>query len=427
MIANQNEVSVHIDPVIFNDAYRPHLENMARTQIFFGGSSSGKSVFVVGQRPVIDVMQGGRNYLICRAVGRTIRRSIFNQVERTIQEFGVSDLFRTNKSELSITCANGYQILFAGLDDPEKIKSITPEKGAITDIVIEEATETAQSTIKQLYKRQRGGDESTPKRLVLLFNPILQDHWIFTEYFAPIGWDENDTEYKADDNSLTILRTWFEHNRFLTEADRADLLGEQDKYYQDVYTWGKFGILGNAIFTNWEIQDLSEMHDQFTNTRAGLDFGFSKDPASFGRLHYDRMRKTIYLFDEFYEPGLTNDVLADEIKSMMGGERIVCDSAEPKSIQELKNHGVNAFPARKGKDSVIYGIQWLQQQKIIIDRACVNAQNEFRQYKWKEDRNGNAIRQPVDYNNHVIDWVRYALEDDMIEMKIETADNPFYD
>lgn len=427
MQTKTNDIRVMIDPQIFNDVYFPYLDNMARTQIYFGGASSGKSVFIVGQRPVIDVLRGGRNYLICRAVGRTIRRSIFNQVERTILEFGVQDLFKTNKSELSVTCANGYQILFAGLDDPEKIKSITPERGAITDIVIEEATETSQHTIKQLIKRQRGGDESIPKRLVMLFNPILQDHWLFTEYFAPIGWDADDTDYRAPDGSLTILRTWFEHNRFLTQQDRADLLGETDKYYSDVYTWGKFGVLGNVIFTNWEIQDLSKMGEQFTNRRNGLDFGFSSDPASFGQIHYDGMRKILYLYNEFYERGLTNDLLADEIKSMIDDERIICDSAEPKSIQELKNLGINAVGAKKGKDSVIHGIQWLQQQKIIIDKKCINAQNEFRQYKWKEDRDGNAIRQPIDYNNHVIDWVRYAMEDDINAYRVETTENPFYE
>jgi phage terminase large subunit len=124
------------------------------------------------------------------------------------------------------------------------------------------------------------------------------------------------------------------------------------------------------------------------------------------------MRQTIYIFGEVYERGLTNPQLAKEIKPLVGSELVVCDSAEPKSIQELKDHGVNAAPAEKGKDSVNFGIQWLQQQTIIIDVSCINARNEFLQYKWKEDRDGNAIRQPVDKNNHIIDATRYAYEDD---------------
>jgi phage terminase large subunit len=429
------DVRVMIDPHIFNDVYRPYLQEMARTQIFFGGSSSGKSVFVVGQRPVIDVMQGGRNYLICRAVGRTIRRSVFNQVERTIEEFGVRDLFDVNKSEMTITCVNGYQIFFAGLDDAEKIKSITPRIGALTDIVIEEATECSLSTIKQLYKRQRGGDESVPKRLVLLFNPILREHWIFSEYFAPIGWDEDDTEYRAPDDSLTILRTWFVHNRFLTEADKADLLGETDKYYSDVYTWGKFGVLGNVIFTNWRIEDLSEMRNQFTNIRVGLDFGFDPAPAAVIVSHYDKNRRTIYVYDELCDSGMSDEVLAKEALEMVGKTTITCDSAEKKSIAKLRSLGVDARPAKKGPDSVNFGIKWLQgsekdekigRRTIIVDKSCVNTQNELRQYKWKEGPDGNPILRngkpvPVDENNHLIDALRYAYENDMIgNMKINT-------
>src|SRR5690606_17900545 len=109
------------------------------------------------------------------AVARTIRTSVFAQMERTIREFGVTELFNINKSDAIITCVNGYQAIFAGLDDVEKIKSITPKQGAFTDIVIEEATETDRYDVKQLLRRQRGGDESIPKRLVLLFNPILRD------------------------------------------------------------------------------------------------------------------------------------------------------------------------------------------------------------------------------------------------------------
>jgi phage terminase large subunit len=412
------DVEVQIDPAVFNDVYLPHLANHARTQIYYGGASSGKSWFIIGQRAVIDLMNGGRNYLICRAVARTIRTSVFAQMERTIREFGVQELFSINKSEATITCVNGYQAVFAGLDDVEKIKSITPKQGAFTDIVIEEATETERSDVKQLMRRQRGGDESIPKRLVLLFNPILRDHWIYLEYFSPLAWADEQTEYMSDE--LSILKTWYIHNKFLTEQDRHDLLSEKDKYFQDVYTFGNWGVLGAVIFTNWSVQDLSGMADQFVNRRNGLDFGFSSDPAAMPVTHYDKKHKTIYIFDELYETGLTNDQLAKLVKELIGGERVTCDSAEPKSIQELRMHGVNAHGAKKGKDSVLHGIQWLQQQTIIIDKKCVNTRNEFQSYKWKEDRRGISIRQPVDFNNHIIDALRYAYEGDMITIGINT-------
>ena len=393
--------------IAINDVYLPYLDGMSRVQVFYGGASSGKSVFIA-QRTVTDVAQGGRNYLVCRAVGRTIRRSVMNEIRKVIADAELTKLFDVNRSDGIITCKNGYQILFAGLDDVEKIKSITPERGALTDVWVEEATETSRDSVRQLMKRQRGGDESVAKRLTLTFNPILQTHWIYEDYFASIGWADKQTQHKAND--LSILKTWYIHNKFLTQQDIEGLENEKDKYYRDVYTYGNWGVLGNVIFTNWRVEDLSEMRNQFTNRRNGLDFGFASDPAAIVCTHYDTKRKTIYVFDELYERGLTNDLLAAEVKRMMGSDIVTCDSAEPKSIAELQKLSVNATGAKKGKDSVTWGIDWLKQQEIVIDSRCVNLRNELLAYKWKEDAGGNAIRVPVDKNNHLIDALRYAYE-----------------
>ena len=414
--------TARIDKSKINDIYLPHLTNYARTQIFYGGSSSGKSVFLA-QRCVHDLVQGGRNYLVVRQVGRTVRGSVFTEIVKTINDFGVQDQFTINKSDMLITSKGGYQIIFGGLDDVEKLKSLTPAKGVITDIWIEEATETDRATVKQLYKRQRGGDPKIPKRLTMSFNPIMQSHWIYEEFFSGISLSDSQTEYKSD--SLSILKTWYVHNRFLTPDDVEDLENETDKYYYNVYTLGNWGVLGNVIFTNWSIQDLSGMQSLFTSRRNGLDFGFSSDPAALSRSHYDRMRKTIYIFEELYERGLTNDLLAVELKRICGNDLVVCDSAEPKSIAELRRDGVNATAAEKGKDSVNFGIQWLQQQTIVIDAKCINAKNEFMQYKWKEDKNGNAIRQPVERNDHIIDATRYAYETDSLEAYTTVVSDPF--
>src|SRR5512139_2308823 len=132
--------NVDIDPEVFNDVYLPYLKEMARTQIYYGGSASGKSVFLA-QRTVYDVMRGGRNYLVCRMVGRTIRGSVFTEICKVISDWGVGGLFAINKTDMLITCTNGYQIIFAGLDDVEKLKSLVPAKGVITDVWVEEATE----------------------------------------------------------------------------------------------------------------------------------------------------------------------------------------------------------------------------------------------------------------------------------------------
>lgn len=339
-----------------------------------------------------------------------MRRSVFNELLKIIIGWSVQHLFSVNKSDAVITCNNGYQILFVGLDDVEKIKSITPAKGVITDIWIEEATETEIGSVKQLYKRQRGGDPNTPKRLVMTFNPILQSHWIYNHHFAAVAWDDAQTVH--EDDGLLILKTTYKDNAHLTPDDVADLENERDDYYRNVYTLGNWGVLGDIIFTNWEVQDLSEKRHMFINHRHGLDFGFSSDPAAAIFTHYDRMRRTIYIYDEVYERGLTNNLLANAIRQSVAESDIICDSAEPKSITELQGYNIRAVPARKGKDSVTHGIQWLQQQRIIIDRNCINTRNEFQQYQWRKDKDGNALRQPVDKNDHLIDALRYAYEND---------------
>ena len=398
--------------IAVNDVYLPYMDCKARVQIFFGGSASGKSVFLA-QRPIIDISRGGRNYLIVRQIGRTIRGSVSMELQKVINNSGLSAAFNINKTDGTITnIQTGNQIIFSGLDDVEKLKSITPAKGAITDIWVEEATETDRASIKQLLKRQRGGDKNTPKRLTLSFNPILQTHWIYQDYFAGIGWADGQTQYR-DGDKLYILKTTYKDNRYLTPDDVKDLESETDEYFYKVYTLGEWGVLGDVIFKNWRVEDLSEMGDQWTNRRAGLDFGFSSDPAAVIAAHYDSTRKTVYIYRELYETGLTNDILAERVREMVQDDRIICDSAEPKSIQELRNHGVNSVGAMKGKDSVKFGIDWLKQQTIVVDKSCVNLQNELSQYHWKKDAGGNSLPVPVDKNNHLIDALRYALEDDM--------------
>lgn len=408
-------VSVDIDAAVFNAVYRRHLDNMARVQVFYGGASSGKSVFLA-QRVVYDLLNGGRNYLIARAVARTIRGSVFAEILKVVRQWGLTELFDVNQSDRRITCHNGYQAMFVGLDDTEKLKSITPERGAITDVWVEEATEAQEDDIRQLLRRQRGGDPAIPKRLTLSFNPVLRTSWIYGRYFAPVGWMDDQMAHPPpgeQDDGLTILKTTYLDNRFLSADDRALLEDETDTYWRDVYTLGNWGVLGDVIFTNWRVDDLSGMASQWTNRRAGLDFGFASDPAALVLTHYDPARQTIYVYGELYERGLTNDVLAAEIGPVLGGDYVVCDSAEPKSIAEIKALGVRAGGAVKGKDSVTFGVQWLQRQTIVVDRRCVNMTNELQAYQWRKDKDGNSIRQPVARNDHLIDALRYAYESEM--------------
>lgn len=388
-----------------NEVYEPFLEADTPRQIFYGGSSSGKSVFLA-QRTILDVLTKKRNYLVVRNVQKSIRQSTFNELCKVIFGLDLEKYFTINKTDMVITAKTGYQILFCGLDDVQKVKSITPIKGVLTDVWIEEATEIDYNSYKELTKRLRGESEAG-KRITLSFNPIMQDHWIYQEFFY--GWEEDKTFFR--DDNVSILKTTYKDNRYLTEDDIYTLENEKDEYYYNVYTLGNWGVLGAVIFKNWRVEDCSEIKKIADNYKNGLDFGFATDPAALIRTHYDRKHKTIYILDELYKRGLTNDKLAKEVFKMIKYEYVKCDSSEPKSIQELKNLGVSALGAKKGKDSIIHGIQWLQQQEIVIDKKCQNFKNEISQYKWKEIQ-GQTVPIPVDKNNHLLDALRYAYEDE---------------
>jgi phage terminase large subunit len=319
---------------------------------------------------------------------------------------GLTDYFAIGKTEMLITSTRrGSQILFAGLDDVEKIKSITPAKGVLTDIWIEEATEIARDDYKQLEKRLRG-ESRHPKRITLSFNPVFKEHWIYAEFFK--HWDESKMEYH--DDGLSILKTTYINNRFLTDDDIKALENEPDEYYRNVYTLGNWGVLGDVIFRNWRTEDLSDMKRTADKSLFGLDFGFSSDPAAAVKVCYDRAQKRIYILDELYERGLTNSQLAETLKGWTGQHYITCDSAEPKSIKELQNLGIRAVGAKKGQDSVMHGVQWLQGHEIIVDVRCQRMKNELQLYQWKKDKDGNSMRVPEDRNNHLIDALRYCLE-----------------
>jgi len=406
-------LKISISRKFYNKRYLPYLKDNTELQIYYGGSSGGKSVFLA-QRCVTDLLEGGRNYLVVRNTANTLRASVFNEIKKVISGWNIEKLFKINKSEMTITCVNGYQIYFRGLDDAEKLKSIIPEKGVITDIWVEEATETKRDDIKHLEKRLRGISPGIKKRITLSFNPIMRNHWIFKEYFG--NWVEGKSVYH--DDKLLILKTTHKDNKFLEQADRDRLENEKDDYYYAVYTKGDWGVLGDLIFTNWKIEDLSKIKNTFGTYYNGLDFGYSNDPTAAGRQAIKG--KKLYILQELlYEKGLTNDSIARKLKPVIGKEYIRCDSSEPKSIAELRGYGIEALAAKKGPGSVNFGIQYLKQFEIIIDRSCQNAINEFQLYQWKKDKDGEVINVPVDKFNHFIDSVRYSLSDRIFEREKE--------
>lgn len=390
----------------------PYINKPQFMQIFFGGSSSGKS-YVICQKIVMDNMNGV-NWLICRNVATTIRRSTFNEIKKAISKMGLSSYYRVNSTDMLITnTLNGRQIMFAGLDDPEKIKSISPADDVLHRVFVEEATEVKRDAYMQLKKRLRGKSDIS-KHIIFAFNPILKSHWIYQEFFGK--WEDNKNIY--EDENLMILKTTYKDNLFLTEDDRKLLEDETDPYYYNVYSLGNWGILGHVIFKNWHVEDLSDRIPNFDKIHNGLDFGYAADPNALIRVHLDKTRKKIYVFDEWYQAGMSDDELLRVCQKKLGQQYVICDSAEPKTINYLANNGIRAVACVKGADSINRGIRWLQGYEIIVDVRCQHFKNEIESYHWQEDKNGEAMAKPVDRNNHLLDALRYALNDEILAAEV---------
>lgn len=406
--------TIELDAKLVNPAYLEHYGNNRRYQIYYGGSSSGKSYFLAS-RAAIDCLCG-RNYLVARKVARTLRGSCWNEIIKAISDMQLTRMFQINKNDMAITSTrNGCQIVFAGLDDVEKIKSITPAKGVFTDIWLEEATEAAYGDYKQLDKRLRGLSKHA-KRFTLSFNPVYKAHWLYGEFFGI--WDE--AKNYAESGNVTILKTTHRDNLFLAQEDHDALENEKDEYYRNVYTLSNWGTLGDAVFTNWRVEDLSEYQNIDGRLYFGLDFGFTNDPTAAVKARYEPAKKRVLILDELYGRGWVNADIAEKLKVFAGRHPVTCDAAEPKSIEELRRLGVNATASRKGRDSVMHGIQWLKGCEIVVDRRCQNAINELTLYQWRKDKDGNSLNQPQDDNNHLIDSLRYALGEQMEMRRIGT-------
>jgi len=411
MVKNSNVTLKIRTKGAFNKVYVPFLRCQQRIQIYFGGSSSGKSVFLA-DRCVLDVING-RNYLICRKTGNTLRRSTFNEIIKAISKFQVTHLFTVNKSDMLITCtANNRQIMFVGLDDVEKVKSITPADGVITDIWVEEATETMRADIKQLEKRLRGRSKFV-KRLHISFNPILKTHWIYIEWFKDF-WVEGKSHIERE--GLSIFKTTFEDNEFLEDDDKEALRNEPDEYYREVYSFGNWGILGHTIYKNWKIKEFDT--SSFDNWRNGIDWGFADHPFAFVRMHYDKTRRKLYICEEICETKLLNTESSNLVKNKIGIELVYCDSAEPKSVVEYQQLGLNAYGAKKGPGSVAYGIKFVQGLEIIIHPKCQAFINQIQTYQFKEDKYGDALPKPVDKDDDLLDAMRYGLEQDSLHAEL---------
>ena len=372
---------------------------------FSGGRGSLKSSTVSVLVPLLLINNPGTHALVLRKVANTIRDSVYAQYIWAIGELGMAAYWEAKVSPMELIYKpTGQKIMFRGADDPMKIKSIKVPFGYIAVTHFEEKDQFAgRAEIRTiLQSTMRGGSK----------------YWNFESYNPPISrdnWANKDSlEERADRlcHKSTYLQAppeWL-GEQFLAEAEH--LKATDERAYQHEYLGIPVGTGGN-VFDNLELREITdEEMSHFDHIYQGVDYGWFPDPFAFIRLHYDRARETIYLMDEIYQNKLTNEASGNII--IQRGYKdayITCDSAEPKSVADYRAMGLPAKAAVKGPGSVDYGMKWLQRRKIVIDRKRTpNAYNEFVNYEYDRNKDGDIISGYPDENNHLIDATRYAVE-----------------
>lgn len=378
-----------------------------------GGRGSTKSSFIGLTIPLLLMQNPNCHVVVLRKVRNTVKNSVFPQIQWGIDTLQMTGKFRAITSPHEITYTlTGQKILFFGLDDPAKVKSIKLPFGYVGIVWLEELDQfSGMEEIRNvLQSLLRGGEK----------------YWVFCTYNPPKSrnnWvNEEIIQARPDrlvhhSTYLDVPREWLGEQFFL-EADT--LKNKNELLYRHEYL-GEVTGTGGAVFDNVEDMAMSdERVGNFDRLYYGLDFGFAVDPLAFVAIHYDKKKEEVYIFDELYRQKLTNDRTGKWLKRKYPTAMLIADSAEPKSIAELRSMGVNVRGARKGRDSVDYGIKWLQSRRTIyIDkRRCPNAYREFVTYEYERNREGKFISAYPDKNNHAIDAVRYGLDDVMQHDKL---------
>lgn len=340
------------------------------------------------------ITEQGHRYLVARKVAKTIRNSVFALLKDIIAQWGLSSHFTINKSEFRITCnLNGNEIICVGLDDPEKIKSIT----GITGMWLEEASEFELTDFNQLDLRLRGHTHNY-KQIIITFNPISETHWLKKEFF----------DQRRDDAS--VLKTTYHDNRFIDDNYKQVLenLKHSDYTYYMVYCMGNWGSLGHMVYTNYEVHDFSLELEDYSSVYWGVDWGYN-DPTAYVQVGIKD--DEVYIMREFYQSGLSNRELIAELSKFHNPRHMItADSSEPARIKEFKASGFQIQPAKKGQGSIKAGIDFLRARKIHIHPDCINFRKEISMYKYRQDAKGNVLDEPVDFMNHILDATRYATE-----------------
>lgn len=345
------------------------------------------------------------NLIVFRKTYRTLKDSCFTDLKWAFTRLGVIDDWVFTLSPLEATRkSTGQKILFRGLDDVLKITSVTVENGHLCWAWIEEAYEVMNEEDFDMLDESIRGEVPEPlfKQWTITFNPWSERHFLKTRFFD------------VEDKDILAITTNYLCNEWLDDTDLQvfeRMKSHNPRRYQ-VAGLGNWGIVDGLVFENWKEEkfDIKDTGDSVTV--AGLDFGYTNDPSAFFIGFLNESERKLYVYDEIYKKQMSNKDIYKEIKNLgYAKERITADSAEPKSINELNELGLRVKAAKKGKDSILNGIQWIQDLEIIIHPRCNNFLTEISNYQWSEDKFGQRLNKPVDDFNHLIDAMRYAVED----------------
>ncbi len=370
-----------------------------------GGRGSKKSKTAAFWHIVAIMKYPLSNALVVRKVERTLRDSAFSDLQWAIDRLGVSHLWKCTTSPLEMTYKpTGQKILFRGLDSAFKITSISVPHGVLNFLWLEEAFEVLKEEEFDIIDESIRGvlPDGYFKRVTITLNPWSEMHWIKRRFFDI-----------PQDNVLAMTTT-YKCNEFLSDTDRQlfeDMKKNRPNRYK-VAGEGEWGVAEGLIFDNWRVEDLTEKIPHFSNIYNGLDFGYSADYTAFIRAHLDRAQKVIYVFEEHYALKMLIKELAPMLKERLSGQYVMCDSASPERIDELALNGIRAVGAKKTE--VNFGIYWLLGYEIVIHRDCINFIREISNYRWEEDKYGNALPKPVGKDDHGIDALRYGLNVPML-------------
>lgn len=369
------------------------------------GSRGSKKSRTTALNFIVRMMQyPDANLLVVRKTYATLRQSCFAEFEWAIERLKVSHLWKSKTSPLEFEyLPTGQKIVFRGLDKPLKLTSITIARGSLCWVWIEEAYEISdEDAFNKLEMSIRGKvADGLFKQITLTFNPWSAQSWLKKRFFD------------VEDEDILALTTTYKCNEFLDEADIRKFekmrITNQRRYL--IEGLGQWGVAEGLCYTNvvFETFDIEAIRCKAGIRGAyGLDFGYT-DPNAFIAAMIDQKENTIYVFDEWYQRGVTNARIAERIGAMgYGSELIVCDNAEPKSIVELNEYGIRAEGSRKGRDSVLYGIKLLQGYKIVVHTRCTEFYHEIANYCWKL-KDGKPTDDPDHEFSHGPDALRYGV------------------